>query len=55
MVSHSQSTAVAREQVNGHIAVNDDSVLIRKKGLLAFMAETMWRVKMVANNKSGVA
>ena len=55
VVSHSQSTAVAREQVNGHIAVNDDSVLIRKKGLLAFMAETMWRVKMVANNKSGVA
>ena len=55
VVRQSQSTAVAGEQGNGHIAVNDDSVLISKKGLMAFMVETMWRVKMVANKKSDVA
>jgi hypothetical protein len=44
----SQSMAVARDVAKGHaIAVNDDSVLISKKGLLAFMVEAMWRVQMV--------
>ena len=52
----SQSTAVARDVAKGHaIAVNDDSVLISKKGLLAFMVEAMWRVKTVAKKKSDVA
>ena len=54
--SQSQSTAVARYVAKGHaIAVNDDSVLISKKGLLAFMVEAMWRVKLVAKKKSDVA
>jgi len=49
-----QGEAMARDLAKGKVC-NDDFVMINKKGLLAFMVETMWRVKMVAKKKSDVA
>lgn len=53
-VSQDQGEAMTRDLAKGQV-YNDDLVVISKKGLLAFMVEAMWRVKMVANKKSDVA